>query len=85
LNKYQEAYDIIFDELIPMPELNDIDKKRLVVSVNLLQELVDKATPKKVNKYRRHIKLEPTYFCPVCENVVEKEQKYCAECGQRLE
>lgn len=41
MNKYQEAYNIIFDELISMPELNDIDKKRLFDSMDLLQELVN--------------------------------------------
>ena len=41
MSKYQEAYDIIFNELIPMPELNDIDKKRLFDSMDLLQELID--------------------------------------------
>ena len=51
----------------------------------ILQKLVDKATPKKVDKYSRHKDLEPTYFCPICENIVEKEHKYCTECGQRLE
>ncbi len=41
MNKHQEAYNIIFDELIPIPELNEIDKKRLFDSMDLLQELVD--------------------------------------------
>ena len=42
MSRCQEAYNIIFDELIAMPELNEIDKKRLLDSMDLLQELVDK-------------------------------------------
>ena len=53
--------------------------------IDILQELVDKATPKKVDKYSRHKDLEPTCFCPLCENIVEKEHKYCTECGQALD
>ena len=53
--------------------------------IDILKELVDKATPKKVDKYSRHKDLEPTFFCPLCENIVEKEQKHCPECGQKLD
>ena len=49
-----------------------------------LEEYHEKKVPKKVDKYSRHKDLEPTYFCPICENIVEKEHKYCTECGQRL-
>ena len=50
-----------------------------------LEEYHEKETPKKVYKYSRHKDLKLTYFCPICENIVEKQHKYCTECGQALE
>lgn len=88
MNKYQEAYNLIFNELIPMPELNYIDVKRLFDSMDLLQELVDKETPKKVlNKHKEYC--FPSAYrlsgkCPNCKNHVD-ESKYCNRCGQKLD
>ena len=82
MDKYQEALKRLKQETAPNTYCADFDKEKYI---NILQELVDKATPKKVDKYSRHKDLEPTYFCPICENIVEKEHKYCTECGQRLE
>jgi hypothetical protein len=79
MNKYQKALDSC--NYVCGLDINVLKKQEFAI----LQKLVDKATSKKVDKYRRHIKLEPTYFCPICENIVEKEHKYCPECGQRLE
>ena len=76
--KHQEALNNVKRVYVESEHYDEED-------IRLLQELVDKATPKKVDKYSRHKDLEPTYFCPICENIVEKEHKYCTECGQRLE
>ena len=84
MNKEQQALDELRDLVH-----SELDGTRMLDEYlkhcDTLQELVDKATPKKVDKYSRHKDLEPTYFCPKCENIVEKEQKHCPECGQRLE
>ena len=86
METYQEALDRIKTLIDIASDKLSVKGKALVMeSVDILQELVNKATPKKVNKYRRHTKLEPTYFCPICENIVEKEHKYCTECGQALD
>lgn len=58
----------------------DTDKKAL----NILKELVDKATPKKFN----HI-TEGSVYCPNCDKMLDKmysrHYKYCPECGQKLD
>lgn len=78
MDKYQEALNNVKRVYVESEHYDEED-------IRLLQELVDKATPKKVDKYSRYKDLEPTYFCPICENIVEKVHKYCTECGQRLE
>ena len=78
LNRYQEALNNVKRVYVESEHYDEED-------IRLLQELVDKATPKKVDKYSRHKDLEPTCFCPLCENIVEKEQKHCPECGQKLD
>ena len=97
MNKYQEAYSYIKhyceldDDIIRWPLYQK--------SINALQELVDKATPKKplVQKY----KYSEHYICPNCNkhklaiidygeyiNQLRKGSKltlYCPECGQALD
>lgn len=51
--------------------------------LEVLQELVDKETPKKPIK-----KLYGHYKCPVCDNCWDPrdwKSKYCELCGQRLD
>lgn len=86
MDKYQEGLERVKTLIdISSNKLSDKGKALMMESVDLLQELVDKATPKKVDKYSRHKDLEPTCFCPLCENIVEKEQKHCPERGQKLD
>ena len=71
MNKYQEA-------------INEI-----IEIIEILQELVDKATPIKILKLVDE-NVEPCLprnhgVCPICGFVVEYSDKYCHECGQRLE
>ena len=48
-----------------------------------LKELVDKATPKKPEQ---HSQIWNIFMCPNCHCAVDGTyQKYCEECGQRLE
>ena len=83
MNKYQEAYSYIKhyceldDDIIRWPLYQK--------SINALQELVDKTTPKK------RIYVEPTpaisshYICPICKTKVSPICCYCETCGQKLE
>lgn len=54
-----------------------------------LKELVDKATPKKilrtVNDNGEPFLPRGYGECPKCKTVVGCNNKYCRECGQRLE
>lgn len=57
---------------------------------DVLQELVDKSTPKKILKSVVDENGEPYLprnhgLCPNCKTIVEYNDKYCHECGQRLE
>lgn len=80
MNKYQEALDYLKKHL---------DSKCDLRKVEVLQELVDKATPKKI---LRTVNDNGEPFLPrgygerpKCKTVVGCNNKYCRECGQRLE
>ena len=85
MNKYQEALDNLYRRstdthfYIPMGE----DK----LWKNTLQELVDKATPKKTikepiirDKYRQY-----KNYCPVCKQELLILGDYCLHCGQKVD
>lgn len=87
MNKYQEALNIFCEQNI----FNCISKDILNENYLILQELVDKATPKKLVKevdgrWAR-------YFCPCCNKEIESafdnrivnKWKHCYECGQKLD
>ena len=83
MNKYQEALDFVKKHL---------DSKQDLEKVEVLQELVDKTTPKKpINRinYRTDIN---AYYCPNCNgficNYYDKDNErddYCCNCGQALD
>ena len=80
MNKYIEALDYLKKHL---------DSKCDLRKVDVLQELVDKATPKKilrtVNDNGEPFLPRGYGECPKCKTVVGCSDKYCRECGQRLE
>ena len=80
MNTYIEALDFVKKHL---------DSKCDLRKVEVLQELVDKATPKKilrtVNDNGEPFLPRGYGECPKCKSLVEYEDKYCHECGQRLE
>lgn len=80
MNKYEEALDFVKKHL---------DSKYDLEKVEVLQELVDKATPKKilrtVNDNGEPFLPRGYGECPKCKTVVGCNNKYCRECGQRLE
>ena len=72
MNKYQEALNQIKHELYA--EEDDYN-------VSLMQELVDKATPKKPAYY----KIDQEWICPYCAEEVFGGQKICSNCGKALD
>lgn len=82
MNKYQEVLDKVKDDIEFAYErlfgIKPLPKSR-EQELNLLQELVDKETPKKpgyFNGYRE---------CPNCCSELEHTRSYCEDCGQSLD
>ena len=77
MNKYQRALDELDDGFHNLNN-NDVDK---IVAV--FKELVDKATPKKVEE---PLRLEQGLCgeCPHCTAFVQNSN-YCGHCGQKLD
>lgn len=104
MNKYKEALDYIVKNSCPMKtccseckinkSCNSLAKDR----INILQELVDKETPKKVIKLDKQ-EYGYTHKCPNCSQLVVtilynvesrlingiEEDDYCCSCGQILD
>ena len=77
MNKYQDALDDLWNGC-PNP-------KEQVESKEILQELVDKETPRKVKPCPELNKWFNSARCPKCQHVVEIDEIYCPKCGQRLD
>ena len=82
MNKYQEA----LDTLVKYAQNNPDVKWVLIHEENLLQELVDRATPKKaIEKHHFNDNL----YCPNCESCVYefymKREQWCSDCGQKID
>ena len=75
MNKYQEALDRKV-----YVESEHYDEK----DINLLQELVDKATPKKPYFLNYGGYQIGNWKCPICDGFVARDN-YCKYCGQALD
>lgn len=73
MNKYQEELDML--------------TKTAGFTSNTLQELVDRATPKKpIKDEPSRIRYIPTYVCPTCgQRFSGWESKFCYHCGQAFD
>jgi hypothetical protein len=86
MNKYQEALKTIEKSCISVAmefnfgKLFEEDEKAL----SNLQELVDKATPKKLI-YSNDPLFAYMVFCPVCSKSIPFTNSYCGHCGQKLD
>ena len=98
MNKYQKSLDYIVKNSCPMKtccseckinkSCNSLAKDR----INILQELVDKETPKKPNLEGdgyddKGNLIYDTWICPNCEKHYEldyDEYDYCPNCGQKI-
>lgn len=93
MNKYQEALENIgmidLDE-----ESNGYDNPKYLKDFYfgeycILEELVEKATPKKCYIIEEHIKngwtiRAPIPMCPICDKPIQYHDNYCSNCGQKL-
>ena len=85
-NKYQEALDNVRKAYVESEHYDEED-------INLLQELVDKATPKKLSETKIQYTIEiPAYMvvktCPKCNRKFDYKNmgvNYCSICGQHLD
>jgi hypothetical protein len=76
--KYQEALNNVKRVYVESDHYDEED-------INLLQELVDKATPKKRVFVDATSSISSHDECPVCRTKVSPIGLYCDTCGQRLE
>ena len=101
MNKYQEPLENII--VYPLKEVcenspccqceNQCDFYKVKLhDYNVLQELVDRATPKKpryeADGYCNGVLVYDTWRCPNCETRYEvdyDEFKYCPKCGQAID
>lgn len=88
MNKYQEALDRV---KTTMSDGKSVYKSYtdsysiFFKDIATLQELVDKATPKKPVRFKDKFYISPPK-CPVCKTIPHTcTQKYCDECGQALD
>ena len=72
MNKYQDA----LNKLVGIRTDFRGGKIFMQEKINILQELVDKETPKKPLGLS---------ICPNCQNRLYIDQKYCDKCGQKLD
>ena len=75
-NKYQEALDIIKDYIYDGDGVSSN-------AYDTLQDLVDKATPKKLIYFTEY---EDRVRCPHCENILSSSHAmyYCYVCGGKF-
>lgn len=80
MNKYQEAYDYIL--------IATNGGEGIVREMNIIHELVEKATPKKptvhCSGYFSGIPIYDEYSCPSCSARVDNTYHHC-KCGQALD
>ena len=96
MNKYQEALNRVNKAITIALACQGIDLKEddeTVLALKTLQELVDKATPKKL-KSKNDKDGRLLWVCPTCGDVYKKFwsevetvscRKHCDNCGQKLD
>ena len=79
MNKYQEA----------LKKLRKIEQTENTWDENcdVLQELVDKATPKNPRNWKAERRLNGAveFNCPVCNRLYTERVNFCSSCGQRID
>lgn len=88
MNKYQEALDKLAYILeIYSIDIDDKDIKKVKDCLNILQELVDKATPKKPTKGKTIYNDYETIISHNCScgRELSLADIYCGKCGQKID
>lgn len=86
-NKYLEAFNYFFTPRLVAVPRNQGKQDEFGRNKDLLQELVDKATPMKIKEEwvggedDDYVK----YLCPKCHIDLYMNEKYCDNCGQKLD
>ena len=91
MNKYQEALGFLkesaYENYLRHYVQTSKEKVTLFKSSEALQELVDRATPKKPKNWKaeRRINGRVEFNCPVCNRIYNERVNFCASCGQTLD
>lgn len=85
MNKYQEPLNNVKRVYVESEHYDEED-------IRLLQELVEKATPKKPKSKTIYYKCRGDdtlyyfdFICPVCNRGAVENMEYCYQCGQALD
>lgn len=89
MSKHQEALNKVY-ELIS--DLDFGSQLKCADQLKIIQELVDKATPKKPKIEQQNDYVEHNYvcsyelaFCPDCDLRINFDEDYCKRCGQKFD
>lgn len=91
MNKYQEALGFLkesaYENYLRHYVQTSKEKVTLFKSSKYLQELVDKATPKKPKNWKaeRRPNGRVEFNCPVCNRIYNERVNFCSSCGQKLD
>lgn len=79
MNKYQESLDNFVKHFTNFKSMHDWQPN--------LQELVDRATPKKPKNWKaeRRPNGRIEFNCPVCNRLYTERVNFCSSCGQAID
>lgn len=82
MNKYQDSLDNFVKALSHFTNFKSIHDWK-----SDLQELVDRATPKKPKNWKaeRRPNGRVEFNCPVCNRIYNERVNFCASCGQAID
>lgn len=82
MNKYQDSLDNFVKALSHFTKFKSIHDWE-----SDLQELVDRATPKKPKNWKAERRLNGAveFNCPVCNRLYTERVNFCSSCGQALD
>ena len=82
MNKYQDSLDNFVKALSHFTNFKSIHDWK-----SDLQELVDRATPKKPKNWKAERRLNSAveFNCPVCNRLYTERVNFCSSCGQRID